>query len=281
MSMDYIPGKSFFHKLNPLTKFLYCAVITIPTMVSTDPIVLSVTFLSIVMVFFFAKIPLQRLTSLLKLIIPSTILYILISLAVLEVRPDYLFFFYLIPPLKWIPVTLEGLSYSAGIVLKFVIVVVSFRLVLLVTPITDLVRGISKLRVPPSIVMAISTALSSLPVIASEARAVQEAQWSRGLRTDYPDPIRKAKAFMKLLVPLLTLSITRSMRLAVAIESRGFGQMAKARTYLRELRFSRADYAVVVLLVVVGFLFLYLGSWWTNQIDYTLTVNLIKRLLSS
>lgn len=281
MGMDYVPGRTFLHRLHPISKLAYTLAVTIPTMVSTDPIVLFLVLLSIVAFFHFAKIPWGRLIELLKLVIPASILYVVIGLAIYGTRPNYTFYFYLIPQLKLVPVTLESLVYQIGVVLKFLIVVISFRLILLITPVTDLVRSISMLKFPPSVATAISAAFAMMPVMYNETRTIEEAQKSRALRIDYPDPVRKGRAYMALMAPILSISIQRAMNLAVAIESRGFSERARKRTHLRELRFNRGDWVFLGLLAVFSAFFIYFGQWGMNipLLNYTSTVAVVKELL--
>jgi len=280
MSSDYIQGDTIIHKLHPVTKLVFWAVVMLAMMVSDDPVVISVVMLGTIAMYMIAKIPFSKITELFKVILPATIMYVVIDLIFFTYNPaTHLFLFYLIPFVNWIPVTLESAVFTAGAVLKFVLVLLSYRLIPLTTPIPDIIRFFAKIRVPSYINTAISSALAYVPVMYNEAKMIEEAQRSRALKLEYRNPIKKVRAILTLFIPLLSVSFQRSMRLAVALESKGFGYTMKKRTYYHELSLHSRDFIFLAMFTLITGLLIYYGYWYLNVLNYENTVRLIESLI--
>jgi energy-coupling factor transport system permease protein len=280
MSSDYIPGNTIIHKLHPATKLIFWGVVMLAMMVSDDPIVMLAVLFGTIVMYMIAKIPMSKILELFKVILPATVLYVVIDLIFFTYDPSkHMFFFYLVPFVNWIPVTLESLVFTVGAVLKFILTLVSYRLIPLTTPVPDIIRFFAKIRVPPYVNTAISSALAYVPVMYDEARTIEEAQRSRGLRLEYRNPIKKARAIVTLFVPLLSVSFQRSMRLAVALESKGFGYAMKKRTYYHELHFHMGDVAFLAAFAIISGLLIYFGYWYLNILNYENTVRLIESFI--
>ena len=64
---------------------------------------------------------------------------------------------------------------------------------------------------------------------------------------------RRTRAAISLLLPLILRTVRRADELVVAMEARGYRR--GPRTYMRELSMTRADYAaVLVMILMTGFL---------------------------
>jgi len=79
---------------------------------------------------------------------------------------------------------------------------------------------------------------------------MKEAQVARGADFASGGLVRRLKKMASLVIPLILGTFRRADELALAMEGRGYHR--GPRTYLRELKFTRVDYAA--LFAVVAFL---------------------------
>ncbi len=95
--------------------------------------------------------------------------------------------------------------------------------------------------------MMISLALRFVPALIGEFERIRTAQAARGMDMHSGGLKRKIKGITCLALPLTVNSFLRAEEIAAAMESRGYAR--GDRTYLRELRFKRADYRAMVLVL--------------------------------
>ena len=156
-----------------------------------------------------------------------------------------------LPLPSWMPgiriggaVTLErlGSSISEGIIICAILVVFGAA--------ASLTSPHRLLRVLPVYVyefgISVVIATSVLPQLVSSVSRIRMAQCLRGQKT------RGVKAFKRIALPLLEESLARSLDLAAAMDSRGYG-ISKKRSKYRPIKWARIDVAVVIAgLAVVG-----------------------------
>lgn len=120
----------------------------------------------------------------------------------------------------------------------------SFSIFFLTTTPEELGMTFTKLRIPYMYSFALISALRFTPILAEELQAIMDAQRARGLELDKGGPITRVRRYVPVLVPLIVNVLRRSYELAEAMEVKCFGASRK-RTFLRELRMRRVDYAVL------------------------------------
>jgi energy-coupling factor transport system permease protein len=252
-----------------------------PTMTSTEPISLFLILCGVIVIFVSAKLPLSQLKLFVVITLLSSPIYIFFGLFYTPITPNSIIITYLYPPTKFVPITLDAILYITQVLLKVLIVLTSFRMLPLTTPISDIVRGLSKFKIPPSITLAISGAFAYVPVMLNEAQVIQQAQLSRGLKgLEARNPVKRVKAILTLIVPMTSCSIRRSEQLAAAIESRGFGYKTSKRTFLRELNFKSADYAAIAMMLIFMIAVSYYGIWFLNILNYQNTLKILRDLFN-
>ncbi len=282
MAFEYIPGKTLFHRLDPRTKFLYwLVVITLAVSLGTDPVYTFALFLSLLLVIRLSKIPMKKVAEFLKGITPVAAMYALFNLlfppTATEFTKPYVFF-YVIPNL--LPITLEGTIWTLGAVLRFLVILLVVRTILMITPIRDLIIALVKLRLPPEFGMALSIGFAYVPVLIDENTKIKEAQEARGWRYAYRNPVKRFNALLRqMFIPAIFNSIRRTGDIAVAIESRGFSHNVSGRTYMRELRYTKEDYAMMTILIAVLIGGVVVGPWGFKWAYYLNSVEGIKKLL--
>jgi energy-coupling factor transport system permease protein len=277
LALEYLPGDSFFHKLDARTKMLMFLCLTVIATLVLDPVGVLILLTFIVFFYEVAKIPFVKLGEITKPLFPAMIMFFLLNFFFVAAPEGSKVYAYLIPP-NLAPITVEGILIGITNVLRFVLFIWAVRLVTLVTPITDILLGSVKVGMPIEIATSLGIAFSYVPFMIHEFRTVIEAQRSRGAQIEHKNPIKKMRAFMPVLVPSIYLAILRGMDIARAIESRAFSYNPAKRTYRRQLVLKRQDKVfgtiLIVITLAIGILRFYLG-W----LGYTFTFNILARLL--
>ena len=92
-----------------------------------------------------------------------------------------------------------------------------------VTKLNDLANAcVAYLHIPYCYAFTITTAIRFVPIFAYEMTQISEAQMARGVQFDTPNPYKKLKLMMPLIIPLLVSSVRKADMCALAAEQRGF-----------------------------------------------------------
>ena len=244
--IDYIPGTSLLHRLNPVTKLALAAGIILATFLGdTYPLLIALLALT------FALGAYARaaggLLSLSKLMVPLSLIMLVLQTAFIRTGN---------PVALWI--TTDGLVTGTKAALRLLGVALPLILMLTVTKLNDLANAVVEvLHVPYRYAFTFTTALRFVPVFSQEMNAIMEAQTARGVEYDTKNPLKKIKLMLPLCVPLLVSSVGKTDATALAAEQRGFYLRTRESSYKR-YPMAAADYAVLaasVALIVLGALF--------------------------
>ncbi|MDR2197593.1 MAG: energy-coupling factor transporter transmembrane protein EcfT [Coriobacteriales bacterium] len=152
---------------------------------------------------------------------------------------------------------LRGLYFALRIVLLVSVtslLTFSTSIVALSDALTQLMRPLAALRVPTEdIAMMFTIALRFIPLTAEEAEKIMVAQSARGAVFDAGGPLRRARAWVPVLVPLFVSLFRRADALAGAMETRCY--RGRGRTHLRVSTLSGAHLAaglIGALVLVAG-----------------------------
>lgn len=241
--IDYIPGNTLLHRLNPVAKLALAAAIVMATILANAyPALFGLLALTFALAAYAGVA--KRLAVLLKVLVPATLIMLLLQVALIRSgEPVFLF------------VTDEGLITGTKVALRLLGVALPLVLMLLVTKPTDLANAcVEKLHVPYKYAFTFTTALRFVPVFSQEMNAIMEAQTARGVEYDTKNPVRKLQLMLPLCVPLLISSVGRTDATALAAEERGFYLRTRESSYKRYPFAARdlAAFAVCVALIALG-----------------------------
>lgn len=135
----------------------------------------------------------------------------------------------------------------------FNLLTVSFIFFRTVSP-EEMGDALRKVGVPYNFTFMLTTAMRYVPLIGQKIRHIIDAQSSRGI--DLRPRLRNVVNFMALLMPLLTQAFILSDDLALAMESRGFGQ--KERSSRKQYRLTFWEYGLMVTSLTLLLFF----AWW-------------------
>ncbi len=80
MAFDYIPGNTWIHRLDPRVKIIMYVVFSIFIIGYSDPTILALLVVCMLIIIKSAKVPFDRFTPILKAITPILILYAVFNL---------------------------------------------------------------------------------------------------------------------------------------------------------------------------------------------------------
>lgn len=277
MALEYISGKSIFHRLDPRTKMIFFIFILIILLAVEDTIIVALILLSIFGLYKLAGIPMKKLTEIIKPILPAFILFILLNYFVSPPREAKIYF-YLVPGMA--PVTLETTLIGITSALRFILFICITRFITLVTPIADILVAISKMGAPPEFAVALGIAFSSVPVLVNQFQTVIEAQKSRGAKIEQKNPIKKFFALIPVIVPSIFLTVLRGMDISKAIESKAFTYNPAKRTYRKTISMKKIDYAFIVLVAIITIIISIL-RWNFNFFRYDSTLKYLIEIIKN
>lgn len=238
--LDYVPGDSFLHRLNPLTKLLLSLMLCVACFVS-DSVILCLSVIAINILLAMTAGITKRTLSMLKTL--TKFCALLFILQVLFVREGNLLL--RLPP--GIIITDVGVRFSLLLVLRLIGATLPLAMMLSVTKMADLSNVlVGKLRVPYKYAFALTTAIRFIPLFADEMAGIMEAQTARGVQFDTRNIFKKTGLILPLCVPLLITSVKRIEGAAISAELRGFNNRNKDSGY-KQYPFGISDVMTVVL----------------------------------
>ena len=244
--IDYVPGTTLLHRMNPVAKVALAAGIVAATILAdTFPLLIGLLALTFALGAYAGV--LGRLLSLMKVLVPATVIMLVLQVLVIRTgAPLFLF------------VTEDGLVTGCKVGLRLIGVALPLVLMLMTTKPTDLANAcVEKLHVPYKYAFTFTTALRFVPIFSQEMNAIMEAQTARGVEYDTRNPLRKLKLMLPLCAPLLISSVGKTDATALAAEQRGFYLRTRASSYKR-YPFAARDAAgllLAVALVALGALY--------------------------
>lgn len=174
-----------------------------------------------------------------------------------------------------ITIYVEGV-YSAVFMLVRIIVLIfgtSIFLTYTTTPIalTDAIESLlSPLRLvgfpAHEFAMMMSIALRFIPTLMEETSKIMNAQKARGVDFSSGGLVKRAKALVPILIPLIVSSVRRADELAMAMECRCY-RGGKGRTKMKVSHLRIGDFAALACMIAFGAALLYLNH---RGIGYTM-----------
>ena len=253
---SYYPAKSFVHRLDPRVKLLILVAYLVAVFAAKNFLSLAVPVLFLVLAIIFSKVPLGSILKSIK-----GIIFLLIFTAILNVlfyKPkegDTVYF--------WV-VTKEGLINAAFIAARLIALVMGSSILTLTTTPVNLTDGIESLLKPLSYIkfpvhelaLVMSIALRFIPTLASETDRIINAQKARGADFESGNVIKRIKALIPVLIPLLVSAFRRADELGEAMEARCYSG-SKNRVKYKKLKLGWRDpVAVLVTAIAVTGVFL-------------------------
>jgi len=254
----YLPGHSYWHKLDPRAKLLVVTIFVIASFLVGNwwfmLIFAGIELLGVLA----TRLPLGYFLKSLRPILFFVLLTV--GLQIFFNRQGEVIWDF-----GFLSITNEGLSTGFFMALRLVIVVIISTILTLTTKPSDLTLALESLFSPLRVVkfpvsemaLMIAIALRFVPTLFEETQKILKSQASRGVDITEGKLKEKVSQLISLLVPLFVLSFKRAEELANAMEVRGYIP-GKSRSSINILRWKTQDSMILLGTVALFVLALWL-----------------------
>jgi len=243
---QYFPGTSLIHRLDPRTKLIAVLLYIIALFVAKSFFSYGIVFAVLTLAISVSRVPFKSIVQGLKPVVFIVMITALLNLFYTPGEHEIFSF--------WIfTVHFEGVLSAFFMMMRILMLIAgTFLLTYTTSPImlTDglesLLNPLKKIRVPVhELAMMMSIALRFIPTLIEETDKIMSAQRARGADFESGNLLQRAKSLLPILVPLFISAFRRADELAIAMECRCY-HGGEGRTRLRQLKYRRADWTVIL-----------------------------------
>ena len=247
---QYIPGKSFLHKLDARVKIILSIVYMLLLFMSWNYLsIISVT-LSVVLLTLLSGVSVKEYFRGTKVVIVFTLFSALLNIFYGEGEPIF--------TLGFVSITENGIKSSIIVALRIVDLILVSSMLMFTTSPNDISFAIEKLISPlryfhvntQEIAMMMTIALRFIPTLLEETNKIINAQKSRGADFENGNIVKRAKAMLPILMPLFVSSFRRAYQLAMAMDCRCYDS-SKNRTRMKTLKMGSKDVLSIIMVSVL------------------------------
>ncbi len=253
---QYFESNSFVHKLDPRTKLILLTIIIVFIFVSQNSFSLLLMALFIIFTMIVSKVPFKMYLKNIKAILPIIIFTMLINLFY-NASGDVLLSFWKLT------ITTGSLYRAVYMAARIVLLIIASAELTYTTTPNDLTDAIEKIFSPLSflglknavhtLAMMMTIALRFIPTLIEETQKIMNAQMARGVDLENGNLLKRIKALVPILIPLLISSVRRAYELAEAMECRCYNG-GEGRQRMKQLKYGTNDFISFVSVVVVSIL---------------------------
>ena len=243
---QYFPGNSIIHKLDPRMKIIIVIIYITAIFVSSRLYTLGIILISNIIIIAISEIPFNTVLAAIK---PLMFLIIFtIFMNIFMVTGDNLLFSFF-----FIKVYLEGIRHAVFMLVRITSLVCATSIFISYTTsptaLTDAIEALlaplKKIKVPiHEFAMMMTLALRFIPTLLDETEKIMNAQKARGADFYSGNILKRAKALVPILIPLIVSAFRRAEELAVAMECRCY-RGGEGRTKMKRLAYSINDFAAL------------------------------------
>ncbi len=238
---QYYPGHSFVHKCDPRTKILFLIAYIVAVFLAKNFYALGLCAGVFLLITAISGVPIRSLLQSVK-----AVLFLLLFMTVLNL------FFYRGETVLWkwkfITVSKEAVFYAIFLAARLFLLVLGSSLLTLTTTPVSLADGIESLLSPLKLIrfpvhelaLIMSIALRFIPILTDETGRIMNAQKARGADFETGGLIKRIKAVLPILIPLLISAFRRADELGEAMDARCYSG-SKVRTKYKKLTFTWRD----------------------------------------
>jgi len=255
MKFQTVKYDSLFTRLDFRSKSVAMLSITILAFLWESPIAGGLLMLSVIISCILAGVRLNYLGTIIKVMIPFYI-FLILSMGFFNVEQikllthkSELTSLLSLPKTWWLlggaKMSLEGTLYGLNIVFKTLTMILVIPLAIFTTDVNQMTVGMVRAKIPYKVVFIFSSTLRFVPLLLEEVQSIIESQRLRGLNFEKMGGLKKAQVYAKVAVPLILNSLSKSQKLEIVLQSKGFSGSSK-RTYLHESALATPDYLLTI-----------------------------------
>lgn len=243
---QYYPAQSFAHRLDPRLKLLMLIAYIVALFIAKTFYGLALCALFAVVAVFISKVPFGAVLRSVK-----GVIFLLAFTAVLNV------FFHggenVLVQWGVIRICLEGVLFAVFLMIRLAFLVIGSALLTLTTTPVSLTDGIESLLKPltwikfpvHALALIMSIALRFIPTLIDETNRIISAQKARGADFESGNIVKRVKAIIPILIPLLISAFRRADELGDAMDARCYTN-SPHRTKYKKLTFTWRDLVAAV-----------------------------------
>jgi energy-coupling factor transport system permease protein len=240
--LEYVPGTSFVHRMNPVAK-LACALLISVACFCTSNVVFLLCVLAADFVLARACGMTRQALGLARAVCVFSVVLAAIALLTTPAGTPLL-------ALPWGFIGTGSLLAAVVIIVRLVACAIPLFLVMYVTKLTDIANACCKiLHVPYKYAFTFTSAVHFIPVFMNDMAGIMEAQTARGVEFD-GGMLARLKLMVPLCVPLLVSSVRKTSSAAIAAEVRGFNLRTRQSGF-KEYPFAARDVAAMLICAVI------------------------------
>lgn len=248
---QYYPANSFVHRCDPRAKILFLIVYIVAVFLGQNFYALGACATIFLLTAIFSGVPFSSLVRSVK-----GVLFLLLFVTVLNL------FFYEGETIWWqwrfIVITQDAVYYTIFLAARLFLLVLGSSLLTLTTTPVSLADGIESLLSPLKVIrfpvhelaLIMSIALRFIPILTDETGRIMNAQKARGADFETGGLVKRVKAIVPILIPLLISAFRRADELGDAMDARCYSG-SKVRTKYKKLRLGWRDGILFVVMATM------------------------------
>ena len=240
---QYFPGDSALHRLDPRTKIILTVLLIVSVFLANSPVGFFLVLAATVALIAISRISFKVILKGIKPIVFVLIFTAIINVFVTKGEGEPLVDFWIIKIFKEGLIRAFFMSFRVILLITGTSVLLTYTTspILLTDGLENLLSPLKLVKVPVHILaMMMMIALRFIPTLIEETEKIMNAQKSRGADFTSGSLVRRAKALIPILIPLIISAFKRADELAVAMECRCY-RGDKNRTKMRKLKYRAID----------------------------------------
>lgn len=236
--LEYVPGTSVLHRMNPVAKLAAAVVFAIACFCTSN-----LVFLAVLLVIGFVLAAtcgmVKQTMGLMKAVFAFSLILAIVQILTTPTGTQLV-------ALPWGYIGTGSLLAALTTIVRLSAAAIPLFLVFYVTKMNDITNSVVKvLHVPYKYAFAFTSTVHFIPVFMNDMKGLMEAQTARGVEFDTGGIVRKVRLMVPLCVPLLVSSVRKTNSAAIAAEVRGFDLRTAASGY-KEYPFTAFDVLALV-----------------------------------
>lgn len=235
--LEYVPGNSFLHAMNPVAK-IACALFISVSCFCTSNLFFIV---GVIVLDFVLAASCHMTRQALGLAKAVAVFSILLAIIALLSTPSG----EMLAALPWGYIGTGSIMAAITVVLRLIACAVPLFLVMYVTQLNDMANAFCKiLHCPYKYAFTFTSAVHFIPVFMNNMSQIMEAQTARGVEFD-GSFAKRIRLMVPLCVPLLVSSVRKTNSAAIAAELRGF-DLRTSKSGYKDYPFSAVDIVCMI-----------------------------------
>lgn len=240
--LEYVPGDSFLHRMNPSVK-LVCAILFAIACFVNSNLVFLFAMLAFALIMAAACGMGRETAGLCK----AVFAFSLILAVIILLTTPYGVLLVLLP---WGYIGTGSLLAALTVVVRLMAAAIPLFLVFYVTKMNDITNSaVKQLHVPYKYAFTFTSTVHFIPVFMNDMAGIMEAQTARGVQFD-GSIVKKVRLMIPLCVPLLVSSVRKTNSAAIAAEVRGFNLRTRESGY-KEYPIVGLDIAALIVCLLI------------------------------